>query len=137
MKIVLLSQVIEGVEFINEEEDTCGFYNPMTGDIFYLGEYDFSREEEYSSVEEGCIKMPTREEIDEEGIMQEFIETIEDVTVYNQLGIVFSGENGAHMFLETCRNFGILDDWYRYRDEKFKKIALEWCQKNSVLYQEG
>ena len=137
MKIIKLSKVIEGLEFINEEEDTCGFYNPETGDIFYLGEYDFAQESEYSEIEENCIKLPTKDDIDELSIMQDFIETIEDTTLYNQLGIVSAGDNALRMFQETCKNFGILDDWYRYRDESFKEIALDWCQENHVIYMEG
>nr|WP_246869791.1 hypothetical protein [Priestia megaterium] len=31
-------------------------------------------------------------------------------------------------------DFEIEDQWYSYRDEYFKQIAIEWCQENKINY---
>jgi hypothetical protein len=34
------------------------------------------------------------------------------------------------------REYGIADDWYRYRDEVLREIALDWCEAHGIQYTE-
>ena len=68
--------------------------------------------------------------------MEEFIETIDDVKTYNQLTIAISGKGAFRRFKDTCTNFDIINDWYKFRDEKYKELAINWCKENDINYEE-
>lgn len=68
-------------------------------------------------------------------MMEEFIETIADVQTYNQLSIAINGRGAFRRFKDTCFNYGIIDDWYIFRDSKYKEIATYWCNKNNIEFE--
>ena len=68
-------------------------------------------------------------------MMKEFIETIEDVKLYNQLQIAINGRGAFRRFKDTCINFDIIEAWYKYRDKRYKDIAIEWCNDNNINYE--
>ncbi len=35
---------------------------------------------------------------------------------------------------DTICRYGVEDTWYRFSDEAFKKLAIEWCEHNNILY---
>ena len=38
--MIKLSEVIDGLEFVNDGLDTQAYFNPDKNEIFYIGEYD-------------------------------------------------------------------------------------------------
>jgi len=28
----------------------------------------------------------------------------------------------------------VIEEWYRYRDEAYEEIAVEWCEDNGIEY---
>ncbi len=34
------------------------------------------------------------------------------------------------------RELGLEDDWYRFRDEAYKEIAIAWCDDNGIIFEE-
>jgi hypothetical protein len=32
--------------------------------------------------------------------------------------------------------YGLADDWYRYRDEALREIAIAWCEAHGLQYTE-
>lgn len=130
---VKLEDVIEGLEFVNDGMDTTGYYNPKTKEIDYVDEYSSTIDDEEEL--EGCILLPTKYDIDEYGMMEDFIETIEDVRLYNQLQIAINGRGAFRRFKDTCINFGVIEDWYKFRDEEYKKIAIGWCEEHNIKYE--
>ena len=28
----------------------------------------------------------------------------------------------------------IIQDWYKFRDERYKEIAIDWCKQNELEY---
>ena len=78
--------------------------------------------------------LPTKNDINEYEMMGEFVDTIEDVRLQNQLYISLNGSGAFRRFKDTCINYDIIDDWYKFRDEKYKDIAINWCQENNIKY---
>ena len=84
--MIKLNDVIEGLEFVNDGLDTYAYFNPDKNEIFYIGEYDIVEDEDaLEDLIEKSIMLPSKYEIHEYSMMEEFIETIDDVKLYNQL----------------------------------------------------
>lgn len=80
--------------------------------------------------------LPSKYEIHEYSMMEDFIETIDDEKLYNQLYIAINGQGAFRRFKDTCINFKIIEDWYKFRDKKYKEIATHWCKENNIDYEE-
>ena len=131
---VKLDDIIEALEFVNMGQDTEAYLNPKTGEIVYIDEYIDISEDEREEIYDEYIGLPTKFYIDEYSMMEEFIETIEDERLYNQLYIAINGSGAFRRFKDTCINYDIIDDWYKFRDEKYKELAIEWCEDNNIKY---
>ncbi len=131
---IKLTEIIDALEEVNEGDCLDAYYNPSTKQIFYsnIAEYEDLNEDELDDLFCSSIPLPTKFEINEYRMMEEFIETIEDVKLYNQLQIAINGKGAFRRFKDTCINFEIIDDWYKFRDEKYKELALSWCKEYKI-----
>ena len=133
--MIKLNEVIDGLEFVNSGLDTNAYFNPDKNEIFYIGEYD-TYDDEFEELIEKSIMLPSKYEIHEYSMMEDFIETIDDVKLYNQLCIAITGPGSFRRFKDTCINFEIIEDWYKFRDKKYREIAINWCKENNIDYEE-
>ncbi len=131
---VKLNDIIDALEFVNLGMDTTAYLNPENLKIVYIDDYIDISEEEKERIYEEYISLPTKYYIDEYSMMAEFIDTIEDERLYNQLYIAINGKGAFRRFKDTCINFDIIDDWYKFRDEKYRELAIEWCKDNDIEY---
>lgn len=132
---VKLTEVIDALDFTNDEIEY--YYNPDNGEIFMsnIGDYEDINEDELDELFEKSIMLPTRYDINEYEMMEDFAETIEDARLQNQLYISLNGSGAFRRFKDTCINFNIIDDWYRFRDEKYKELAINWCKDNNIEFE--
>lgn len=119
---VELTEVIDALEFTNDEIEY--YYNPDNGEIFMsnIEEFETLNEEELDELFEKSIKLPTRYDINEYEMMEDFAETIKDDRLQNQLYISLNGSGAFRRFKDTCINFDIIDDWYKFRVENIKNL---------------
>lgn len=80
--------------------------------------------------------LPTRYDINEYEMMEDFVETIEDTKLQNQLYISLNGSGAFRRFKDICINFGMIDDRYKFRDKKYKEIAINWCKENYIKFEQ-
>ncbi len=132
---VKLSEVIDALDFTNDEIEY--YYNPDNGEIFMsnIGEFEDLNEDELDELFEKSIMLPTRYDINEYEMMEDFAETIEDTRLQNQLYISLNGSGAFRRFKDTCINFDIINDWYKFRDEKYKELAINWCKENNIEFE--
>ena len=132
---VKLTEVIDALDFTNDEIEY--YYNPDTEEIFMsnIGEIENLNEDELDELFEKSIMLPTRYDINEYEMMEDFAETIEDTRLQNQLYISLIGRGVFRRFKDTCINFDIIDDWYNYRDQKYKELAINWCKDNNIEFE--
>ena len=132
---VKLTEVIDALDFTNDEIEY--YYNPDTEEIFMsnIGEIESLNEDELDELFEKSIMLPTRYDINEYEMMEDFAETIEDTRLQNQLYISLNGRGAFRRFKDTCINFDIIDDWYKYRDQKYKELAINWCKENNIKFE--
>ena len=132
--MVKLNDIIDALEFVNMGIDSYAYFNHNENEIFYVNEYN-NFEEQEELIEES-IGLPTKFQIDEYSMMEEFIETIDDVKLYNQLCIAINGSGAFRRFKDTCINYEIIEDWYEFKNQKYKELAINWCEENNIKYEE-
>lgn len=132
--MVTLSKIIEGLEMVNDTDD-C-YYNPQKDEIFLsnIGEYEDLNEDELDVLFEKSIILPTRYEINEYQIMVNFIETINNLEIKNKLQSLIQGKGAFRRFKDYCIKINIIQDWYKYENDRYKEIAIEWCKQNELEY---
>ena len=132
---VKLSEVIDALDFTNDEIEY--YYNPDTEEIFMsnIGDFEDLNEDELDELFEKSIMLPTRYDINEYEMMEDFAETINDTRLQNQLYISLNGSGAFRRFKDTCINFDIINDWYKFRDERYKEIAIDWCKENNIEFE--
>ena len=132
---VKLTEVIDALDFTNNEIEY--YYNPDSGEIFMsnIGEFENLSEDELDELFEKSIILPTRYNINEYEMMEDFIETIEDTKLQNQLYTSLNGSGAFRSFKDTCINFNIINAWYKFRDKKYKDLAINWCKDNNIEFE--
>ena len=132
---VKLTEVIDALDFTNDEIEY--YYNPDNGEIFMsnIGKFENLNEDELDELFEKSIMLPTRYDINEYEMMVDFVETIEDTILQNQLYISLNGSGAFRRFKDTCINFDIIDTWYKFRDKKYKELAINWCKDNNIEFE--
>ena len=66
--------------------------------------------------------------------MVDFIETIDNLEIKNNLQRLIYGKGALRRFKDYCVEMNIIQEWYKYRDEQYKEIAIEWCKQNELEY---
>lgn len=146
-----LNDVIECIEF--EGEFLNHYYNKKTGVIIYVEDEstatykaeDISNLEKFEEWEKELIislhdfkenpdeyiQLPTKDEIDEHGMMIEFCRSIKEEEVRNN---ILSNKESFRELRESIENSGLISEWYDYREDAERKIAIKWCEDNYIAY---
>ena len=133
-----LSLIVEAMDRANPEEEY--FLNMENGKVFVLGDCGCFYIGDNQKVDDDIlytgdiIALPGRYEINEYKMINEFINTVKDEKIQNQLLIVIHGNGAFRRFKDTCINFGIINDWYKFRDNAYYELAKEWCLWNNIEY---
>ena len=132
--MVTLSKIIEGLEMVDNIVD-C-YYNPNKDEIFLsnIGEHEDLSVDEIDELFGESIILPTQYEINEYQIMVDFIETIENPEINSNLQRLIQGKGAFRRFKDYCASMNIIQEWYEYRDKRYKEIAIDWCRKNELEY---
>lgn len=149
---VKLSEIILGME--SQFHESSSYLNKKTGEVVIITDEEFFEAEKGDSLEkypewqQGIIKvareileddekyepLPSRFDIDEYSIMERFCLSIKDERISESLYNAIKGTGAFRLFKDGIHRFGVADDWYKYRDQELKKIAIWWCEKNKIEY---
>lgn len=147
-----LNDVIECIEF--EGDLLTHYYNKKTGIIIYkedesTSKYKASDIEKIDDLEdwekeivqnlydleknpEDYLRLPTKEEIDEEGMMIEFIKE-NDKKFFNDKSIEeIKRELDVRKLRDKIDELGKGIEWYDFREEREKLLAEKWCMENNL-----
>lgn len=132
--MVSLEKIIEGLEMVDDTID-C-YYNPSEDEIFLsnIGEYEELSEDKIDELFEESIILPTQYEINEYQIMVGFIDTIDNEKIKTELQRLIQGKGAFRRFKDYCFESNIIQDWYKYKEQKYKEIAIQWCKQNELEY---
>lgn len=135
-----LSLIIEGMDRANVDETY--YLNENNGRVWVstdMGNFYIDNNEELSDeylYNDSSISLPGQYEINEYKIIKDFIETIKDNQMKNQLLIVIQGTEAFRRFKDSCINYGIINDWYKFKNNAYYELAKEWCLWNNIDYED-
>jgi L-methionine (R)-S-oxide reductase len=151
MSPVKLSLILDGME--HGEEETA-YLNKKTGQLLMIMEGDLRAAEDEGPFEDGpewereiieetrdfleheddYVALPTKFDIHEYNIMRDFCESVENEQISSRLLRAIQGSGAFRRFKDLAHELGVIDRWYRYRQQAFKSIATEWCDSHEVPY---
>lgn len=149
---VKLSDVIEGLE--SQSDESSSFLDKRTGEVILMTDYAMRSAEENEPYEEvpdwekelvsiareiladtgDYIQLPTRYDIDEYSIMENFCMSLEKKAIGDILYDLISGSGAFRLFKDAIYKYGVEDEWYQYRDNAMKELAIEWCRQNNIEF---
>ena len=146
-----LSDIIDGIEFQTDESNS--YLNKKTGEVVRINDEEFGAAEDDEPIEnytewqqeniriaeeilkeEDYIPLPSKFDIHEYAIMEKFCLSIADDEIRDHLYKSIKGNGAFRRFKSNIRRCDIEDDWYKYRDEAIKQIAIDWCKDNGIKF---
>jgi len=151
---VKLSDIIEGLE--SQSDENSSFLDKRTGEVVLMTDYAMRAAEENEPFEDvpdwerelvsiakeiladtgDYIQLPTKYDIDEYSIMENFCMSLERKEIGDILYDLISGSGAFRRFKDAAYKYGVEDEWYKYRDNAMKELAIEWCRQNDIEFEE-
>lgn len=136
---IKLQQVIDAIE--EADDNWTGFYDSQTDETVWLGDRDFDddyeeTEELIETSENRFFRFPTKFDIHEYSIMEDFVDDLPAGAIRNELMNAIRGRGAFRRFKDGIYYHGIEQQWYDYQADAYKKIAIQWCQDEGLEYEE-
>ncbi len=152
---VKLQDIADAIDLQNEE--VFGYFNKKTGEIYHITHEDIKLVEEERFVEdmpdwqkeviestkeilenrEGVyIPLPSKFDFHEWEKMRNFALQLEDGEMREPLYDAIHGSGAFRRFKALIHEFGIEEDWFRYRDQALRDLARRWCEAKGIEYEE-
>ena len=74
--------------------------------------------------------------MNENEIMERFCFSLEDAQMSDFLQRTIQGSGAFRRFKDAVYQNGIENEWFAYRNEEYKEIAIDWCQENGIEFNE-
>ena len=149
---VKLDDVIEQIEFASDSNKS--FFNKKTGKIHLIPDEverysdqdmddgfipEWEKElipiaKDIQNNPDNYIQFPNQYDIHEYSIMEKFCLSLNNEELREIMYSSIKGSSAFQKFKNNIHQYGIADDWYKYKDEAFKEIAIEWCEDNGIEY---
>ena len=81
------------------------------------------------------IPLPTKFDVHEWSIMEEFSLSMESDAIRNDLSRAIHGAGAFRHFKDTVRRLGIEPAWFAFRADALRQIAVDWCEANQIVWQ--
>ena len=85
---------------------------------------------------ERFIVAPSKFDFHEYRHMERFIETVKDGEAAEALWGAIKGSGAFRRFKDTADRLGLLDRWFRYRDEAMQEFVIAWAEANNVPFED-
>ncbi|MFB0553592.1 MAG: UPF0158 family protein [Phycisphaerae bacterium] len=151
---VKLNEIIEGLEFQSDERHS--FLDKRTGEVVSISDEEMQAAEDDEPIEDfpdwqqdlvriakeivdetgDYIELPTKFDINEYRIMEKFCLSLNDSEMSDTLYSSIKGSGAFRRFKDAIHEYDIADDWYKYRNDALKEVAIEWCQEHGIEFDE-
>ncbi len=150
---VKLKDIVEELSF--QSDEVSSLLNTKTGEVVSVADEELRAAENEEPLEnfpewqrdairvandiletDNYLPLPTKFDIHEYNIMERFCLSIEDDDISNDLCNAIRGRGAFRYFKDKIREYGMIDAWYKYRDDALREIAIEWCEENDIAYTE-
>ena len=150
---VKLDDIIEGLEF--QSDESSWFLNKKTGEVILMTDYVMQAAEDDELLDDmedwerdlvaiageileesgQYIPLPTKFDIDDYSIMEKFCMSLDNQKISDILCDLISGSGAFQRFKNAIYKYGVEDEWYKYRDNAIKEIAIEWCREHDIEFE--
>ena len=136
-KNIKLSVIVNAVE--EAWSGWLQFYNVVTGEVEAVPDFDNpysdpdpAEEKKLEELEqsEDHIQLPTKDDIHEYSIMEDFA----DKKGSKSLMAALRGKRPFRTFKDRAIELGQEQEYYEFRSAAFRKIARKWCRQNDVPF---
>ncbi|MGA2593752.1 MAG: UPF0158 family protein [Bryobacteraceae bacterium] len=79
-------------------------------------------------------KLPTKFDVHEWEIMREFAESVEPEQFSDHLQRAIHASGAFRYFKDTLRRYRREQDWFDFKAEALREIAIDWCEQNGIEY---
>ncbi|MBR2745133.1 MAG: hypothetical protein IKD99_00230 [Erysipelotrichaceae bacterium] len=76
--------------------------------------------------------LPDPSEIDDYRIMRNFVYSLNEGDVKDELESALHGKGAFRRFKSAVHYTGMNNTWYSFRDTVYREIAVKWCQQNNL-----
>lgn len=149
--VVSLRDVVGEMEALSDQH--TAYINRKTGELFTVSdeERSLAEDEELPADvpdwqreilpkirevlgSEDFIPLPSKFEIHEWSIMQDFCRSLQDPDQKARLLDAIHRKGAFRRFEDMIHRMGIADDWYRYRTEALEEIAIHFLEANDIPF---
>jgi len=151
---VKLDDIIEGLE--SQSDESHSFLDKRTGKVVSISDEEMQAAEDdepiedYPDWQQGLVRiakeiveetgdyiaLPIKFDINEYRIMERFCLSLDDDEMSETFYNLIKGSGAFGRFKNAIHEYDIADDWYKYRNDALKEIAIEWCQEKGVEFDE-
>ena len=82
------------------------------------------------------VALPDKFEIHEYSIMERFCLSLPDKGLQDELLHAIRGSGAFRRFKNAIHGKDIQDDWYRFRDQALKRIAIDFLESEGIPWQD-
>ena len=154
MKQVSLQSVVNEMDVLGEE--WTAYINKKTGELVTVTEEETNivdvggeddefipewQRETLPKVREvlesdDFVALPNKFEIHEYSIMERFCLSLSDEGLQDEMLHAIRGSGAFRRFKDAIHHKGIQDDWYRFRDQALKRIAIDFLESEGIARQD-
>ncbi|WP_410511505.1 UPF0158 family protein [Paenibacillus sp. BR2-3] len=151
-KPINLQEIIDGMEM--QVEGTSAYLNLKTGEVISVSDEDIRTAEEdepFSHLRDWQLEniitaidvlenfekyeeLPSTFDINEYLMMNDFCYEVDDQRRRDSLFEAIQGKGAFRRFKDKVNHLGIEQEWYAYRDRRYKQIAIDWCNDLNLKY---
>lgn len=150
-KPVKLEDIINGIEM--QADESSSYLNIKTGEVVIISDEESSAAEEDKPIDSfpewqhelinkakeilqsnDYISLPSKFQVHEYRIMEKFCLSITDDQIRDILYYTIKGSGAFQRFKDNIYKYHLEEEWYKFRDEAIKRIAIEWCEDKGINY---
>lgn len=135
---IKLEQVLDAIE--TADDAFTYFYDTQTGETLFLsdplitGKSYEELEELIESSGDRFLRFPTKYDIHEYSIMENFVCSLPVGAARQELANAIYGRGAFRRFKNGIRYHRLEQQWYHYRDQAYREIAIRWCRDEGIEY---
>lgn len=136
---IKLQMVVDAIEEVSDAYTS--FYDTQKKEVVHLpdewiiGETDEELMESLENEPDRYLRLPTKYEIHEYSIMEEFVDYLPSGKIKAELNNAIRGKGAFRRFKQSVRYHGIEQLWYDYLAEAYREIAKRWCRDNDLEFE--
>ena len=148
--VVSLRDFVGEMQLLSDESHT--YLNKVTGEFIVIPDDDLRMAESDIADEllawpvesmqdlkkvlssDDYLELPSTFDIHEYEIIERFCRSFPDPEISDTLLEKIRGSGAFRRFKDTTYRYGIEQDWFRFRDDAYKEIAISWLEAKGIAY---